>query len=1550
MNNGSNHKGKKNDAMKLKSKETTEKPEDWSSRMAVLHEDIAARKLAEEKLRQSEERYRVFVEQSSEAIWRLELSEPLNPAIPMDEQIEHFYRHAYLAECNNAMARMYGYERNEEIIGATLGDLLPRSDPANIDYLRNAIQSGYRLTDAESHELDRDGNSKYFLNNLIGIIEGEGENARLLRAWGTQRDITEQKQTEAALRQSEQKLRMALDAAGLGIWEWMQDGGRRVSENYAQVVGAAPLTAEGFLELVHPDDRAGLSEKVQQALKGSGIYQHEYRVIPPDGKERWVAGYGRVISRDGLQPDHMMGVVMNITERQRAEEALRASEHQLRLVTDNVPVFIVYCDTDRRYRFVNKVYADRFGMRPEEILGKRIAEIVGEDAYAVFHRYVDIVLAGEAVEFEVEVPYNDIGQHYVHGAYVPDVDLSGEVRGFYALISDITERKQAEELLRQSEARYRQLADAMPQLVWTCGADGVVDYYNSRLADYVEVVQTADGRWQWQPILHPDDVAPTLARWKRAMETGEPYEFEHRLKMHDGRYCWHLSRARAGYDADGRIVRWFGTATDIDSNKRIELNAQFLVELDAHLNRITTPEEIEQAAITRLGQYLNVERCYFGIIANNQAVVEREWRRGGPPLAGKYNLTEYFTPEAMAHLRVSGAIAVNDVMNDSRIIADTANYAALELGAFITTGVTYQSRWIGALNAVSRMPRQWHKDEIELLREVAARVWPLIERARAIAAMQDSETRFRSLADSVPQIIWVTNADGTLEFINARWIEYTGMDLAKSLLDANRGVHPDDLNRAISAWRESQQTGKPYEMEMRLRRADGVYRWFLARSVPLCDASGSVTRWFGTSTDIHEQKQIEADTRLLAEIGERIRLAEDASALLWEVTKAMGGHLQVAHCFFTEVQTGQDSFLIHRDYYTGPRSFEGSYSRSAFGPALVAELMAGRVVVVRDTAADPRVTDSVDSFKQNGIGAIVAVPLLRDDRQVSSLIVTSTEPREWTLHEVTLLETVAERTWLAVEKLRLDAQAHSANERFERAESAAHGYVFEWDVISGNVVRSRNFTGVLGYDLDEVPPTVEGWIALIHPDDQTARRQQTAAIFNGSAANYSGEYRVRHKAGHYVWVFEQGIIERDQTGQPMRLVGTTIDITPRKQAEDQISHLLKDEQTARAEAERATRLKDEFLGLVSHELRSPLNAISGWIKLLRGGRLTPADTAKALATIERNAVAQNHLIEDLLDVSRVVAGKLKLEPQVIDPHIAIEAAFDTARPTAEAKGIRLELHSAPLGIALRADPNRLQQAVWNLLSNAIKFTPAGGQVSVELARANNHVEIKVTDTGIGIEPEFLPYVFERFRQADATSSRKYGGLGLGLAIVRHIVELHGGEVEAASKGDGQGAVFIIKLPLATSAQGTEEQPVVSSLTLELPAATAAHLVGLRVLAIDDEEADREMLKAILNNYGLQVKTVGSAAEGLEALLRNQFDAIVCDIAMPGGDGYEFIRQVREQEEGSGQRLPAIALTAYARGEDRVRTLGAGFDSHVSKPVEPVELAIVLATLAERLGR
>jgi PAS domain S-box-containing protein len=417
---------------------------------------------------------------------------------------------------------------------------------------------------------------------------------------------------------------------------------------------------------------------------------------------------------------------------------------------------------------------------------------------------------------------------------------------------------------------------------------------------------------------------------------------------------------------------------------------------------------------------------------------------------------------------------------------------------------------------------------------------------------------------------------------------------------------------------------------------------------------------------------------------------------------------------------------------------------------------------------------------------------------------------------------------------------------------------------------------------------------------------------------------------------------KDSDGRVEFFIVQASDITERKRVEEERERLLR-------EAQEANRLKDEFLATVSHELRTPLTAILGWSHLLRGGQVEGESAIRALETIERSARAQAQLIDDLLDVSRIVTGKLRLEVVPVSPHSFIEPAVEAVRPAAEAKGVRLQKVIDTGVETVMGDPSRLQQVVWNLLTNAVKFTPRGGRVKVSLGRVNSRVEIAVSDTGEGIAPEFLPHVFERFRQADQRTTRQHGGLGLGLAIVRHLVELQGGTVRADSAGEGTGATFTVTLPVAPllRREGAEER-VHPAARDTLPAHECPErLDGVKVLVVDDEPDARELLATGLGQCGADVVTASTAREAFEALGRAKFDVLISDIGMPGEDGYELIRRVRALPPEAGGMTPAVALTAYARTEDRLRAMRAGFEMHFSKPVELTELVVVISNLARR---
>ncbi|HKP86517.1 MAG TPA: ATP-binding protein [Blastocatellia bacterium] len=470
---------------------------------------------------------------------------------------------------------------------------------------------------------------------------------------------------------------------------------------------------------------------------------------------------------------------------------------------------------------------------------------------------------------------------------------------------------------------------------------------------------------------------------------------------------------------------------------------------------------------------------------------------------------------------------------------------------------------------------------------------------------------------------------------------------------------------------------------------------------------------------------------------------------------------------------------------------------------------------------------------------------------------------------------------------------------------------------------SELFSGVCAEHSQVIP--AESYVTIADPDD----RLRAIVLLQQKAESLEAE-----------------IAERKKAEEALRAVKDELEVQLKER-----DQLLVSEQMARAEAQTANRMKDEFLATVSHELRTPLNAIIGWCHMLRKGGLDKNTAARALETIERNAKSQAQLVEDILDVSRVITGKLRLNIGPVDVAAVINSAIDCVQLAADSKGIRLEVSLDPSARRISGDSSRLQQVVWNLLANAIKFTPSGGRVEVRLERAGPDAQIRVSDTGCGISPDFLPFIFDRFRQADGASTRRHGGLGLGLAIVRHLVELHGGTVFVESSGEGRGATFSIRLPLAPI-QVRQASRRMNADSLRANESNGAYLkplpslVGMQVLIVDDDQDTINMLTVTLSEYGAEVQTAASVAEAIGVLEWYMPDVLVSDLAMPDEDGYSLLGKVRALESAGGKRIPAIALTAYVRVEDRARALSAGFNMFVPKPLEPNELITAIANLAE----
>jgi PAS domain S-box-containing protein len=483
------------------------------------------------------------------------------------------------------------------------------------------------------------------------------------------------------------------------------------------------------------------------------------------------------------------------------------------------------------------------------------------------------------------------------------------------------------------------------------------------------------------------------------------------------------------------------------------------------------------------------------------------------------------------------------------------------------------------------------------------------------------------------------------------------------------------------------------------------------------------------------------------------------------------------------------------------------------------------------------------------------------------------------------------------------------------------------------------FLNMLGFTLEDIRERRVTWRDITPPESlELSERAFQELRTHGTVAPFEKEYL--RKDGGRVWVTLGAAMLGDGESRWMCFV---LDISERKRAASDRETAFERERAARTHAEEATRLKDEFLANLSHELRTPMNAIIGWTHLLKSGRLEEAQRTRAMESIDRAARSQAQLIEDLLDVSRIVSGKLHMTMQPVDLKSVAESALESQRLAAQTKGVRVEVRHAADPVTVMGDAARLQQVVLNLVSNAVKFTQAGGKVEVCVEMTENAAQVRVIDTGEGIAPEFLPYVFDRFRQADGTSTRKHSGLGLGLAIVRHVVELHGGSAFASSDGAGHGATFTVRFPLARESDGeARKAPIADVMPGKVPDRLTG--AGIRVLVVEDDPETREILAAILDRSGFSHRLSASAREALQLLDEWLPDVIVSDIGMPDIDGYEFVRALRSRPHEKGGRIPALALSAFARNEDRKLALASGYQSHVPKPVEPADLVAAITTL------
>lgn len=1119
--------------------------------------------------------------------------------------------------------------------------------------------------------------------------------------------------------------------------------------------------------------------------------------------------------------------------RRRAEQnasALAVSREQLATILASISDAVIATDTDGCVTFINGVAQTLTGWNSSDASGKPVQDlfrILDETSQTPVDGIVERVLKNEAQgrlshrgvligKSGIETPIEDSSS--------PIKDKNGASVGALLVFRDITQRKLAEQALRESEARFRTMANTAPVMMWLSDSEGKRTFFNQQWLDFTGRTLEQELGLGWIDSVHPDDLQRLLHRYTSSLNTRESFSTEYRLKRFDDQYRWVLVTSAPRRTDDGEFIGLAGSVIDITDSKSAAEASYFLASI------------VESSEDAIIGKTLN------GVILSWNASAERIYGYSADEVKGLNIdiLVPFDRKEELARMY--------QVLKGGEPIAHLETSRIRKDGVLIDVALTLSPmrEESGRITGVSAIER-----------DITDRKRAEQEREALAAQIESERLRQTNLVANVPGVVWEAwgkpdESEQRIDFVSDHVEKMLGYSVDQWLSTANFWltiVHPDDKERAAQESAAIFASRRGGISRFRWLASDGRVVWVESQSVVVCDDHETPIGMRGVTMDITERKRAEDSQRFLAEASGLL-----ATSLDYETTLASVANLAVpmladwCTVYIVEESTGglRQVAIAHSDpaKVRAAQALSRRFPPDPDSPIGVPNVMrTGRAefyphIDQQRLELAAQSPELAEILRKEGLRSGMIVPLVARNRTLGTItLLTSESGRVYDRIDLVLAEDLAHRIALAVDNARLYREAQAA---------------------------------------------------LIAREDALGLRDE----------------------------------------------------------------LLEREHAARQEAEGANRAKDEFLATVSHELRTPLNAILGWAHMLRANRLDETTQFRALETIERNAKSQAQLIEDILDVSRIVTGKLRLDVRPVELAPVVEAAIDSVKPAADAKDIRIEAILDPRAGPVSGDANRLQQIVWNLVSNAVKFTGKGGRVQVRIERVNSRVEIIVSDTGQGITSDFLPYVFDRFRQADATSTRRYGGLGLGLAIVRHLTEMHGGIVTAASPGEGLGATFTVKLPVIAAhvdELGADRvHPTSGGSVSSLP---PPNLDGVKVLVVDDEPDTREMLRVMVGQFGASVKTCSSSSEALNVLKEWEPDVIVSDIEMPGEDGYELIRKVRRAEANTGARLvPAVALTAYARVEDRMRALSAGYQMHIAKPAEPAELAIVIASLAGGVGR
>jgi PAS domain S-box-containing protein len=1170
---------------------------------------------------------------------------------------------------------------------------------------------------------------------------------------------------------------------------------------------------------------------------------------------------------------------------------------------------VIATDLNGLVIYWNRFAEELYGWQAEEVIGKNILEI---NTLPMSREQADEIMSrlgrGENWEGDFVVKRKN-GEHFLaHVANAPIYDEKQKLVGIVGFSLDKSESRLAEEALLRSEEKYRTLFNSVDEGFCTIEvlfdeSDQAVDYrFLEMNPAFVRQTGIENGAGRTVREFAPEHEKFWFETYGRIALTGEAMRFEHKAAALNRYYDVYAFRIGAPGEKQVAVI-----FNDISGRKQGEERQAYLLRLSDALRPLSEIDAVTQTVAQTARDYFKADRCFFCELEGDIVRIRHDARRADlPSVADVYSLSEM--PLFKSVSQTGQPVVVRDT-NTSEIIDDSLKQLCLSLNilAFINVPVIKNDELIGFFCLTQGTSREWNDFEIELAEETAERTRTAVERARAVEALRDSEQRLKRMVN-VPRVGVLTfDYTGNLLHANDAFLDLVGYSRAEleagdfTWLDFTPPEYIEASERVMESLLETGRGG-PYEKEYFRKNGSRIWMMFVASNL----GDGTIVVY---AVEISDRKSAEEGLRRSEENFRTLFESMEEGYVVAEAIRDKSGKmidyrfLQVNPAF--EKLTGLDS---HQTLGKTAREILPGLDQKRFE-------IYQNVIDTRETA---KTEDYIPPL--NKWYSITAFYYAEEQFAVLFDEITARKTAE--IERERLLKAVeAERSLLAY--------------IFERSPAFVcilRGEQHVYEITNPAYQKLIGHRQVIGKTVREALPDIsgQGYYELLDKVYQTGEPyigRESVLEFQ-----YAPESRPEKKILNFVY---QPIFEPDGTVSGIFTHG--VDITEQVEA--------------RKNAEHANRLKDEFLATLSHELRTPLSSILGWTGILLSSENAAGVSRKAIETIDRNAKAQKQLIDDILDVSRIISGKLRLEISPIEMTEVITAAIEIAGPAIDAKNIRLQTMFDPnLGVIF-GDPGRLQQVAWNLISNAVKFTDQDGRIEVRLERVNSHVELIISDTGQGIEPEFLPFVFDRFRQSDGSTTRRHSGLGLGLAIVRQIVEMHGGTVGVTSQGLGKGSAFTVTLPVLPIPPESEIitglNPTVEVANESYKQSASQELAGLQLLVVDDETDSRELLSFILKLHGAFVTEAGSAAEAFEIIQNEDFDVVISDVGMPDEDGFSLIEKIRNLPEGKARRIPAIALTAYTRPEDRIKALRAGFQLHLAKPVENSELIVSVAMLSGR---